>query len=502
MRLFATPSSSSRTATARDVDADQNSPVRSAQQHLQQPLLDRHASQLSYGSLVDHRPSSERRARSRRRKARLRTSVYADPPPSYRRALLSYTLAVTIPSTLILLLLGLLKILVWPRTVHPSPLREFGLAAGSYVVSYALRIPILYISTLCNTYFNSWTMALSTFLHVSAQEAIRLAMLVVLQIHLERPSEESLLRGGDGGTPLDDWAPLPDVWDAAFTQVWWLALGWATMDVAVGIVQGYEQLALYRDAWSHHHHRPHLRHDSHGPVTDSTSSPSPPPHGKHRRSSTANERRESTSAVEDAHPALKRPASHIVYTLTPQHVSSADLTATYEGAQEGQEAEPLQESTILIAAPMDLEAELSHLLVRKQRAELEGVYGSPLPRIPVFLIALQRFDSILLSVGLTLLVSAAYLRAFYLPATTVVDDPNLLKVLLSATYQQDWAVDWSKVKDTTVPIICAAVLVHFFLSMLWIEALPRIGVHTASYVGLLVSLAVLFAGLGCWGALI
>lgn len=206
--------------------------------------------------------------------------------------------------------------------------------------------------------------------------------------------------------------------------------------------------------------------------------------------------------MEDAHPALKRPASHIVYTLTPQHVSSADLTATYEGAQEGQEAEPLQESTILIAAPMDLEAELSHLLVRKQRAELEGVYGSPLPRIPVFLIALQRFDSILLSVGLTLLVSAAYLRAFYLPATTVVDDPNLLKVLLSATYQQDWAVDWSKVKDTTVPIICAAVLFHFFLSMLWIEALPRIGVHTASYVGLLVSLAVLFAGLGCWGALI
>ncbi|KAH9922217.1 uncharacterized protein B0H18DRAFT_1018575 [Fomitopsis serialis] len=33
----------------------------------------------------------------------------------------------------------------------------------------------------------------------------------------------------------------------AFSRVWWIALGWALADVAVGVTQGYEQLALYRE---------------------------------------------------------------------------------------------------------------------------------------------------------------------------------------------------------------------------------------------------------------
>jgi hypothetical protein len=33
----------------------------------------------------------------------------------------------------------------------------------------------------------------------------------------------------------------------AFRRLWWFALGWSLAEVAVGIVQGYEMLALYRD---------------------------------------------------------------------------------------------------------------------------------------------------------------------------------------------------------------------------------------------------------------
>jgi hypothetical protein len=148
---------------------------------------------------------------------------------------------------------------------------------------------------------------------------------------------------------------------------------------------------------------------------------------------------------------------------------------------------------VLVASPRDLEAELSHLMTRKQRAELEEVYGSPLPRIPIFLIALQRLDSILLSLGLTLLISSAYLRAWYLPA---------ISADLPIKFKKHWEVDWSEVKHTTIPVFAIVVLVHSILSTLWMEALPRIGVHTASYVGLLVSLAAFFAGLGYWGALV
>ena len=34
----------------------------------------------------------------------------------------------------------------------------------------------------------------------------------------------------------------------AFRRLWWLALGWSLAEVVVGVVQGYETLALYRDA--------------------------------------------------------------------------------------------------------------------------------------------------------------------------------------------------------------------------------------------------------------
>lgn len=413
---------------------------------------------------------------------------------SYRRLLISYTLVVSLSSIIALLLFGVLKVVAWPNTLHPSPIREFLLAGAGWIVAFALRRPILYLFTLFDSYVNGFTVLLSTFFQVISEETIRLAILILIQLHLQRPEVQHLLSQSGLSDPPNgdndgDWAPLPDVWDGAFTQVWWIALGWATIDVAVGIVQGYEQLSLYRDVLARERSHAH--------------SPSPVRHKRSRSKRPTNENEEplasqQTAAVVaadgaeqlEAQPASARVLnSSVIYSVTPARMHSTEQLITLNGSE-----------AVIVATPRDLEAELSHLMTRKQRAELEEVYGSPLPRIPIFLIALQRLDSILLSLGLTLLISSAYLRALYLPAIPTDTDPTFLGA--PRRYERDWEVDWTRVKDTTLPVFALVVIVHFILSTLWIEALPRIGVHTVSYVGLLFSLAAFFAGLGYWGALV
>jgi hypothetical protein len=61
---------------------------------------------------------------------------------------------------------------------------------------------------------------------------------------------------------------------------------------------------------------------------------------------------------------------------------------------------------------------------------------------------------------------------------------------------------WAQV-EAIAPTFIALVVVHFVLGAIWTTGrLPRIGMHTASYVGLLVPLGCFFAGLVAWGALV
>lgn len=53
----------------------------------------------------------------------------------------------------------------------------------------------------------------------------------------------------------------------------------------------------------------------------------------------------------------------------------------------------------------------------------------------------------------------------------------------------------------TVPTLAVLTLIHVLLAIMWTHFLPRIGVHTASYVALLAALSLLFGGLALWGAL-
>ncbi|KAJ7143307.1 hypothetical protein C8R43DRAFT_571830 [Mycena crocata] len=112
----------------------------------------------------------------------------------------------------------------------------------------------------------------------------------------------------------------------------------------------------------------------------------------------------------------------------------------------------------------EIEYDMEQLLSLKAREELEDVLGLPLIRIPAFISCLQRINSLLLSVGLFLILGA------------------------SLYSKHAWG------------LVALAAATHLLLAVLHAPfIIPRVGVQGAAYVGAVVSLGALFAGLGVWG---
>lgn len=106
--------------------------------------------------------------------------------------------------------------------------------------------------------------------------------------------------------------------------------------------------------------------------------------------------------------------------------------------------------------------------------------------IPVSITCLQRLDSIILSLGTTLLVAWAYLRS---PISLTSSDARD-----SIHTPKTNTVFW-----VTFPMVC---LIHMGLAVLFTPpVLTRIGIHTAAYTSLLVALGLLFGGLAVWDVL-
>lgn len=74
------------------------------------------------------------------------------------------------------------------------------------------------------------TTILHALFHVIIHNLLRLAILPILSIRSDVQHE------------------FPTRTDYAFFRVWWASLGWSFAEVVVAIWQGYEQLALYKDA--------------------------------------------------------------------------------------------------------------------------------------------------------------------------------------------------------------------------------------------------------------
>lgn len=218
--------------------------------------------------------------------------------------------------------------------------------------------------------------------------------------------------------------------DYAFFRIWWASLGWSFAEVVVAIWQGYEQLALYRDVMI-------------------------PP-----------------SRVKEFLGAAVPPEERDCYEIPiTDLVASTDLLLPQQPSDNEED---------------ELEQNLDKLVRIKSRGELEQVYGVPVIDIPVFITCLQRIDSIILSLGTTLLVAWAYLRSsISLPSPDAHDSPHR---------------SWNDTAFFTAFLLVC--LIHMGLAVLFTPpVLARIGVHTAAYSSLLVALGLFFGGLAVWGIL-
>ncbi|KAG2344609.1 hypothetical protein BDR05DRAFT_961474 [Suillus weaverae] len=340
---------------------------------------------------------------------------------SYSRILLLNAFVPTF-AIVIFAVLAFLPDLAWPIADFPSPypssfpfpLPEILISSAFFSLAHLLRVPLFSLASLLLPP-ESACLA-STFIHVLITNALRLAALIILNVR----------------HTMD--YPIPTCQDPAFRTVWWLSLNFA--EVLAAIVQGYEQLALYRDVMV--------------------------PEG---RETEFLERLKSGSLIEPD-PALENP-----YSPRPEH-------ETLQGELEDEEARSVESR---------IDRGLDELLVIKMRDELEEVYGIPVIKIPVFISCLQRFNSIVLSIGLTLLLSAAYLRS----PLSLADQGQLFNI---RNYDSSY-----------IPFVITAPLVlllHATLATLHSPVLlPRVGVHTAAYVGVLLGIMSFFAGLAVWGAL-
>lgn len=207
-------------------------------------------------------------------------------------------------------------------------------------------------------------------------------------------------------------------------------MGWSFAEVIVAIWQGYEQLALYEDVMI-----PSAR------VKEFIRAAVPPEEQDY------------------------------------DEIEVADLAASTDYLIPVQELEDEND---------ELEQNLDKLVRIKSREELEQVYGAPVISIPVFITCLQRLDSIILSLGTTLLVAWAYLRSpISLTSPDTQDSMNLSKSNTAL-----WV---------TFPLVC---LIQIGLAVLFTPpVLTRIGIHTAAYSSLLVALGLLFGGLAVWDVL-
>lgn len=129
--------------------------------------------------------------------------------------------------------LAFLPDLAWPIADFPSPypssfpfpLPQILISSAFFSLTHLLRIPIFSLTSfLLPLQYASFA---STFIHVLITNGLRLASLVILQVR----------------HTMD--YPIPTCQDPAFRTVWWLSLNFA--EVLAAIIQGYEQLALYRD---------------------------------------------------------------------------------------------------------------------------------------------------------------------------------------------------------------------------------------------------------------
>jgi hypothetical protein len=149
---------------------------------------------------------------------------------------------VPVTTLLSFICLALVPTLVFPTQTHsslfpyppylPFPVLEALTATALWSLSYLLR-DFLYATTLFIVSPLSSSAIISTILSATLQTTSNLLLRqIAIPILL---------------IPYYSIKHHPTWKDDAFKRVWWVALGWAAAEAVVGVKQGYESIALYKD---------------------------------------------------------------------------------------------------------------------------------------------------------------------------------------------------------------------------------------------------------------
>jgi hypothetical protein len=264
-------------------------------------------------------------------------------PGSYSRLVALYSL-VPLSAFLTFLLLALLPTIAYniprPLAPHPRyfpfPLPEILTAVSTWSLSHHLRLPIYTLFSFVSS--PPLTILLSTTTHVLLRNLLRLAILPVLEIR----------HGMD--------YPMPTWQDWAFRRVWWIALGWCASEAIVGIIQGYEQIALYRNVL--------IPHSEVGRYLRQTPRDGT---GPGKGMATADDDTDDTT-------------SHAIMAAKANHLGENEASTEGTGSRNGSGSAELRPQLFRVeetAIKVQVERDLDALIALKEREELEAVYGVP-----------------------------------------------------------------------------------------------------------------------------
>ncbi|KIY51617.1 hypothetical protein FISHEDRAFT_70592 [Fistulina hepatica ATCC 64428] len=188
--------------------------------------------------------------------------------------------------------------------VSPSPLPEILTGVSLWSLIYLLRNPLSSISIALIPSSPTLSSVLFSLVHGILSIIARLAALSMLLI----------AHYMEFATPT--WK------DAAFTRVWWIAVGWAFAEGVVAVQQGYACLALYRD----------------------------------------------------------------VLVIVKRYTGTVDTSSKITIRRSVDTAEERREASVELPGDIrwELEQDVDQLIALRNREELEEIYGVPFIRIPVF----------------------------------------------------------------------------------------------------------------------
>ncbi|WVQ84621.1 hypothetical protein IAT38_006776 [Cryptococcus sp. DSM 104549] len=331
----------------------------------------------------------------------------------------------------------------YPHPLLPKPLL-IGVFASCTVQT--LRVPTyVVVSWLC--FSPTATMFLSRTLHTIIHELLRMSTLPLI-------------------------VPSPT---SGFHSSYYLGLGWGLAEAAWGIVNGWEQLALYqevmRPADDAGLRLPSDEEEIQAALGDAT----PEERAKMEPAAAATAKREGLLSA--------------VVERDEEGYDSVDDEREAELTEEEEEEEDQLDEA-------ELERKVEILERMRERRELEEVIGLPYPCIPFPLHLLWRLDTLLLNLGLTLLLSAFYFspQPIYRHSSPFSDD-------LAAAHSPPAESPDSEPSRWLWLVWALVVVVHVAVSLVW-KVVGKVGIGAVTWGGLIVALGSVFAGLGSWGGLV